>query len=180
MTSFDLQPTLAGEHVIIRPVAEPDRAGMFAAASDPRVWEQHPVRDRYKEDVFNRFFDEALASGSAFTFLDRATDRIIGSSRYFGLDTTLSEIEIGWTFLARDYWGGKHNRDIKRLMLDHAFRYVDTVVFWVGEHNMRSRRAMEKIGAELRDGTFTRELSGADPYVVYEMSKRAWSDRVET
>lgn len=150
MTSFDLQPTLAGEHVIIRPVAEPDRAGMFAAASDPKVWEQHPVRDRYKEDVFNRFFDDALASGSAFTFL------------------------------ARDCWGGTHNRDIKRLMLDHAFRYVDTVVFWVGEHNMRSRRAMEKIGAKLRDGIFTRELSGADPYVVYEISKRAWSDRVET
>lgn len=177
MTTFDLQPTLEGEYVIIRPVVEADRAGMFEAAADPKVWEQHPVRDRYKQDVFNRFFDDALASGSAFTFLDRATGRIIGSSRYFGLDTALSEIEIGWTFLARDCWGGTYNRDIKRLMLDHAFRYVETVVFWVGEHNMRSRRAMEKIGGVLRDGIFTRELSGDDPYVVYQLSRNNWGNR---
>lgn len=171
MTAFDLQPTLEGERVVIRPVAESDRAGMFRAAADPAVWEQHPARDRYEEKTFNRFFDDALATGSAFTFVDRATGRIIGSSRYFGLDMSASEIEIGWTFLARDYWGGSYNREIKKLMLDHAFRFVDTVVFWVGADNLRSRCAMEKIGGVRRDGVFTRELSGEDRHVIYEITK---------
>ena len=179
MTLFDLQPTLEGERVIIRPVVDSDRAGMFAAAADPKVWEQHPVQDRYREDMFNRFFDETLACGSALTFVDRATGSIIGSSRYYGLDPARSEIEIGWTFLARDYWGGSYNREIKQLMLDHAFRFVDTVVFWIGEQNMRSRRAMEKIGGVLRDGIFKRELSGDDAYVIYEIAKSAWQRRVE-
>ncbi len=80
-------------------------------------------------------------------------------------------MEIGWTFLARDYWGGSYNFEIKQLMLDHAFLFVDTVVFWVGEDNMRSRRATEKIGGVLRDGIHYKDISGDSPYVVYELQK---------
>ena len=98
---------------------------------------------------------------------------MIGSSRYNGFDPVASEIEIGWTFLARDYWGGSYNAEIKQLMLEHAFQYVDTVVFWVGETNLRSRRAMEKIGGVLRDGTYTRGVSGADSNVIYEVRKES-------
>ena len=172
--NFDLQPTLTGDRVIIRPIAASDWDDMFAAASDPQIWKQHPATDRYRESVFRNYFDEALETGSAFTFTDRASGTIIGSSRYYGLDADKSEIEIGWTFLSRDYWGGSYNLEIKQLMLDHAFQFVDTVVFWVGEDNMRSRRAMEKIGGVLRDGVFTREASGDEPYVVYEILQRTW------
>lgn len=165
---INLQPTLVGERVTLKPLEATDWQGMFAAAADPAIWEQHPASDRYKEGVFRQYFDDALASGSAFAFVDSNTGDIIGSSRYHGLDTAASEIEVGWTFLARDYWGGSYNAEIKQLMLQHAFGFVDTVVFWIGEGNTRSRRATEKIGAVLRDGIFDKD--GA-PHVVYEIHK---------
>ena len=147
---------------------------MFDAASDPAIWEQHPAADRYKEAVFRKYFDDALGSGSAFAFVHRASGQVIGSSRYYGLDTDTSEIEIGWTFLSRDYWGGSYNAEIKRLMLDHAFLCVETVIFWVGEDNRRSRRAVEKLGGVRRGSTFFREAGGDQPQVVYEISRTHW------
>jgi RimJ/RimL family protein N-acetyltransferase len=172
MTSnFDFQPVLTGARVTVRPISSTDWDGMFAAAADPGIWEQHPASDRYTEVAFRQYFDDAVDSGSAFAFVDQASDRIIGSSRYHGLDPVKSEIEIGWTFLARGYWGGSYNTEIKQLMLEHAFQYVDTVVFWVGEENLRSRKAMEKIGGVLRDEIQFRDFSGDMPYVVYEIRK---------
>lgn len=169
--SPDFQPTLIGDAVIIRPLRPDDWAPMFAAASDPAIWELHPARMRYTEPVFRQFFDAGLASGMAFAFVDRASDELIGSSRYYGYDPARSEVEIGWTFVVRRHWGGTINREIKRLMLDHAFGFVDTVIFWVGEHNLRSRGAMTKIGGVLRDGIFVRELSGDLPNVVFEIKR---------
>jgi RimJ/RimL family protein N-acetyltransferase len=171
--SPDLQPTLTGEHVIVRPVQVSDWEGMFAAASDPKIWALHPESDRYQEAVFRKYFDGAVASGSAFTFVDKKSGNIIGSSRYWGFNADKSEIEIGWTFLARDYWGGSYNAEIKKLMLDHAFSFVETVVFWIGESNVRSRRATEKIGAVLRGGVQHRGDAEEDPHVVYEISKNS-------
>jgi RimJ/RimL family protein N-acetyltransferase len=130
---------------------------------DPAIWEQHPARDRYKEDVFRGFFREALESGGAFVVIDRSTGRIIGSSRYFGYSEERSEIEIGWT-LATAYWGGVYNREMKQLMLRHAFRFVETVVFLVGPQNVRSQRAMEKVGG-VRAGVTRREPGGRESVV---------------
>ena len=121
--------------------------GCFAVASDRLIWEQHPERDRYQEEVFREFFRDALESRSAFVVIDRKTGEIIGSSRYSEFDPQASVVEIGWTFLARAYWGGEYNRELKRLMLDHAFKFVDRVVFGVGVTNFRSQKALEKIGA---------------------------------
>lgn len=171
----NLQPTLIGDRVMIRPVTEDDWTAMFQAASDPKVWELHPARDRYTAPVFRKYFDGALGSGSAFAFVHRETGALMGSSRYHGYDAALSEIEVGWTFLARDYWGGDYNREIKRLMTTHAFTFVNTVVFWVGETNWRSQRAMEKIGGVRRPGRFARPLTGPDQYsVIYEIRKGAF------
>ncbi len=167
----DLQPTLVGERVVVRPLEASDWEGLFAVAGDPGVWALHPASDRYREPVFREFFDGALASGSAFALVERESGRIIGSSRFHGYDPGLREIEIGWTFLGRDYWGGTYNGEIKQLMLAHAFSFVDAVVFWVGVRNHRSRRAMEKIGGVLREGVRTRPLSGDEPHVVYEIRK---------
>ncbi|MBV9993744.1 MAG: GNAT family N-acetyltransferase [Caulobacteraceae bacterium] len=173
----DLQPTLDGRLVTLRPVLPSDWDEMFAVASDPLIWEVHPERRRYEAAIFRRFFESALESRSAFAILGDNGGRIIGSSRYHRHDPELREIEIGWTFLARPYWGGAYNREVKRLMLEHAFGFVDTVVFWVGEENARSRRAMEKIGGILRDGVRTRDhSSGPTPYVVYEIRKAQMKD----
>jgi len=152
--SFDLQPTLEGELVRLRPLRAEDFSVLYAVAADPLVWEQHPAQDRYKEDVFTLFFREALDSGGALIAIDRKDGQVIGSSRFYGYDKEKSEIEIGWTFLARSHWGGVYNREMKRLMLQHAFRFVNTVIFLVGPQNWRSQRALEKIGG-IRTGTKT-------------------------
>ena len=144
---FDLQPHLKGELIELRPLTPEDWNDLFAVASDPLIWVQHPERDRYKEEVFKIFFREALESGGAFVIIDTKGRRIIGSTRFYGYDPQKSEIEIGWTFLARKYWGGRYNREMKQLMLAHAFQFVENVVFYVGENNVRSRKATEKIGA---------------------------------
>lgn len=149
---FDKQPTLRGQLLELRPLRRDDWDALYAVGSDPLIWEQHPQRDRYLEDVFRKFFDEALASGGALVAVDRRTNAIVGSSRFHGYDERASEIEVGWTFLARSHWGGLYNGEMKRLMLDHAARFVEHVVLLIGEDNIRSQRAAEKIGA-VRDGT---------------------------
>jgi N-acetyltransferase len=155
VVAFDLQPHLKGELLELRPLAPADWDDLFAVASDALIWEQHPENDRYREEVFRVFFKEALESGGAFVIADRETQRIIGSTRFYGYDPEQSEIEIGWTFLARKYWGGAYNAEMKQLLLNHAFQFVENVVFFVGEDNVRSQKAMEKIGA-IRVGTVER------------------------
>jgi RimJ/RimL family protein N-acetyltransferase len=167
----DFQPTLTGPTVMVRPIAAADWPELFAAGSDPEIWKVHPSPDRYTEPAFRAYFDGALASKMGFVFVDRSTQKLIGSSRYHGYDAERSEVEIGWTFIVRSHWGGAINREVKRLMLDHAFTFVDTVIFWVGEENWRSQGAMKKIGGVTRDGLFTRESTGAMPYFIFEISK---------
>ncbi len=154
-TPPNLQPTLEGEQIILRPLAPEDFEALHAIASDPLIWEQHPARDRWQREVFQRFFDDALKeptnNGGALIVIDKSTGCVIGSSRYHGYHATKSEVEIGWTFLARSHWGGRYNSEMKRLMLDHAFTFVDRVIFLVGENNIRSQMAMERIGG-VREG----------------------------
>jgi RimJ/RimL family protein N-acetyltransferase len=160
--AFDLQPRLQGQLLELRPLKPNDWDELFVVASDPLIWEQHPERDRYKEEVFKVFFKEALASGGAFVLIDKKTQQIIGSTRFYGYDPEKSEIEIGWTFLARKYWGGRFNAEMKRLLLNHAFKFVESVVFFVGEDNVRSQKAMEKVGA-IKVGTATRAYGNHPP-----------------
>jgi len=147
--SFDFQPTLKGELLELRPLRAEDFDDLYAVASDSLIWEQHPIRDRYKEEIFKGFFRQALESGGALIVIDSRNDQVIGSSRFHGYDEEKSEIEIGWTFLARSHWGGIYNREMKRLMLLHASRFVSNVIFLVGRQNVRSQRAVEKIGGVL-------------------------------
>src|SRR5262249_19838844 len=130
---FELQPTLTGKLLALRPLREHDFEGLYAVASDPLIWEQHPRKDRHKREVFEEFFRGALESGGAFLVVDAATKTAIGSSRYHSWKPDESEVEIGYTFLARRCWGHTYNREMKKLMLDHAFRFVDNVVFAIGE-----------------------------------------------
>src|SRR5262249_26958338 len=123
---FDPQPTLQGELLLLRPLRSDDFPALYAVASDPLIWEQHPASDRYKEEVFREFFREAMESGGAFIAIASKDGRVIGSSRFHGYNQEKSEIEIGWTFLARSHWGGIYNREMKQLMLKHAFRFVNS------------------------------------------------------
>jgi RimJ/RimL family protein N-acetyltransferase len=167
---FDLQPCLQGDLLELRPLCPEDFPELYAVASDPLIWEQHPSKDRYEKEVFAVFFREALESRGALIAIDRESRRVIGSSRFHGYDETTSEVEIGWTFLAKSHWGGAYNREMKRLMLRHAFRFVNSVIFLVGPHNFRSQRAVEKIGG-VRTG-FTVERGGRE-HVVYRIEASA-------
>jgi len=172
MTDFDLQPHLSSDLVELRPLNADDWENLYAVASDPLIWAQHPAFDRYKEDRFRSFFREALESGGAFVIVDRETKRIIGSTRYAGYDREKRQVEIGWTFLACSYWGGRYNGEVKRLMLEHAFKFIDTVFFLVGPNNRRSRRALEKIGA-VYCGSEVADVDGQSMELVrYEIHRK--------
>jgi RimJ/RimL family protein N-acetyltransferase len=177
--AFDPQPHLRGELIELRPLRREDWAELFAVASDPLIWEQHPESDRYQEKVFKTFFKGALESGGAFVVIDTETQQIIGSTRFHGYDPEKSEIEIGWTFLARKYWGGRYNAEMKQLMLAHAFQFVENVVFFVGERNVRSQKATEKIGG-IKSGTATKIYGNRPPspnirYVIRKLQEKAES-----
>jgi RimJ/RimL family protein N-acetyltransferase len=167
--AFELQPTLRGSLLTLRPLDVADYDALFAVAADPLIWELHPDRERYTKARFRVFFDSAIQSGGAFAAIDNEDGSIIGSSRYLALDESRGEVEIGYSFLARSRWGGRYNGEMKRLMLDHAFRFVDRVVFLVGPENWRSRRAVEKIGGVL---VGRRTTAPGRESVVYEILKQ--------
>jgi N-acetyltransferase len=171
--TFDRQPALDDGLLSLRGMCAADWDALFAAASDPLIWEVHPAHDRYQLPVFRRYFDEGMASGGMLAVRDAASGAIIGSSRYDNFDADAREIEIGWTFLTRAYWGGRYNRALKRLMLRHAFTFVETVAFRVGEHNLRSRGAMTKIGGVLTGRVAERVMVGGvlTRHVTFTISK---------
>ena len=169
---MELQPCLVGELLELRPVRPEDWEELFAAASDPLIWEQHPSRTRYQEEVFRKYFQGALDSGGALVAIEKASGKIAGASRYHGYDERESTIEIGFTFLARSYWGGRYNGEMKRLMLEHAFRFVESVTFRVGVQNIRSRKAVEKIGGVLTGRTEMVDANGTMvEHVVYRIRR---------
>jgi len=173
--SFAYQPILKNDLIELRPLAAEDFDALYAVASDPLIWEQHPASDRYELPVFQKFFRDALESGGALIAIDPRTKQVIGSSRFHGYDERKREIEIGWTFLARSYWGGRYNSEMKRLMLQHAFQFVDSVVFLVGPQNLRSQRALEKIGG-VRVGS--RVDGERRENVVYQITSTAFEERL--
>jgi RimJ/RimL family protein N-acetyltransferase len=172
----DLQPTLTGKLIELRPLRPEHWDELYAVASDPLIWEQHPARDRYQENVFREFFRQGLESGGTFVAIDRKTGQVIGTSRFHDYNPELSQIEVGYTFLARSHWGGVYNGEMKELMLRHAFRFVERVVFLIGPENWRSRKAVEKIGGVLVGTRLNHESRES---VVYEITAPTFVARFE-
>lgn len=176
MECLDRQPRLIHPALHLRPMRAADWQDLYAAASDPLIWQQHPAPDRWQEPVFRAYFEQGLACGGALVAIDPAVGRIIGSSRYSAERAGPGEMEIGWTFLVRRYWGGAMNAVMKRLMLDHALHAphaVERVIFAVGEHNLRSRRAMEKIGGRLTDRVIEAPTAR---HVVFAIDREAFAE----
>ncbi len=173
-----MQPTLSDEKLLMRPMAADDWDALYAVASDPQIWALHPAHNRWQEPVFRAYFEEGLASNGALVAIDRAADRVIGSSRYDIRVAGPGEVEIGWSYLARDHWGGQWNAAMKRLMLAEAFRCgFHTVIFLIGETNLRSRRAMEKIGGVLTDRRQSWEMAGQQvSHLIYAISAQDFAN----
>jgi RimJ/RimL family protein N-acetyltransferase len=176
MNSIDWQPYLIGSTLRLRPLAEADYDALFAAASDPLIWEQHPDRERHTRTRFDFYFRSAIESKGALAVIDLKSGTLIGSSRYTDHNSNTSSVEIGFTFLTRNYWGGTYNRELKTLMLNYAFQQVETVYFVVGKNNLRSRKAMTKIGGiEIAEGTSVPVSGDLSKSVIYQIGKSAWA-----
>lgn len=172
MSKPDFQPTLSSPAITLRPLQADDWSALYAVASDPLIWSVHPARNLWQEPAFRTLFETTLASRSALVAIDPATGTIIGSSRYYTGRALPGEVEIGWTFLARSHWGGATNAAMKALMIEHALRHFDSVIFLIGESNFRSRRAMENIGGVLTDRAFMAVIAGtAFRHVIYTIDR---------
>jgi RimJ/RimL family protein N-acetyltransferase len=174
MDNIERQPLLITPRLHLRPLRPDDWEALYAVASDPLIWALHPAHDRWQEPVFRGFFSQALESGGALVAIDPAHGGIIGSSRYDLTRAAPGEMEIGWTFLARRYWGGTMNAVMKRAMIGHALRFVRRVIFVVGENNLRSRRAMEKIGGVLTERIIEVPGSPQGRHVVYAIDREGF------
>lgn len=170
-----LQPILESDLVYLRPLESEDFENLYAVASDPFIWEQHPNKDRYKREVFETFFRGAMLSKGAFLIFDKASEKAIGSTRFYDFDETANSIFIGYTFYARAFWGRNYNATVKKLMLDYIFSFVENVRFHVGKENVRSRKAMEKLGAKLIGEEIVAYFGEPDRVnVVYSIAKTDW------
>lgn len=167
MADFVLQPVLTGKQITLLPLQADDFEALYLAASDPLIWQQHPEPNRYQREVFTRFFDSGIASGSAFKVVDNQSGLVIGSSRYYDINLAERELAIGYSFLARSHWGGAVNGEMKQLMLQHAFLHVDKVWLHIGADNIRSRRAVEKIGGVFSHQVEAKNAAGETEYKVH-------------
>ncbi|OXA93214.1 GNAT family N-acetyltransferase [Flavobacterium hercynium] len=171
-SNFNLQPEVLEDDITkLIPLKEGHFDALYEVASDPLIWEQHPMKDRYKIEVFRSFFDAAINSQSSFLILDKNTNEIVGNTRYYDYNAEKSSIAIGFTFIARKFWGGLHNKSNKKLLMDYAFKYVNTIVFHIGAENIRSQKAVAKLGA-VKTKEMMVSSNGVDlPHFEYELSK---------
>lgn len=173
--NFSIQPTLENENVKLIPLQEIDFERLFAVASDPEVWAMHPNKERYKRDVFQNFFKGAIESKGAFLIIDKNSEDVLGSTRFYDFNENEQSIFIGYTFYGTNSWGKNINSQVKKMMLDYIFQFVDKVIFHVGKDNIRSVKAMNKLGAK-NLGELEVAYFGEDSKVnvVFEIKKEDW------
>lgn len=177
-SGFQLQPVLSNELVTLRPLGENDFERLYKVASDPLLWEQHPNKDRHKREVFENFFKGAMESKGAFLITRNDTEEAIGSSRYYDYDPEKSSVAIGYTFIARNCWGGTYNPAVKKLMLAHAFHFVKEVLFHIGAVNIRSQKAIQRLGAtKLKEEEIAYYGEAPKLNYIYSIRKEDWIRR---
>jgi RimJ/RimL family protein N-acetyltransferase len=175
MMNFSIQPTLENENIQLIPLTGCDFERLFEVASDPKVWEQHPNKERYKREVFENFFQGALESKGAFLVIDQKTEAVLGSTRFYNFNEKDKSILIGYTFYGTKSWGKNINSGVKKMMLDYIFEFVDLVIFHVGKENIRSVKAMNKLSAEnLGEEEVAYFGEDSKTNVVFQIKKENW------
>lgn len=170
---INLQPILDNKLIRIKPLIEQDYKLLYQVAMDPLIWKQHPFPGRYKRNEFDRFFKDSIDSNGALVIIDKKNGKIIGSSRFKKVDLIENAVEIGWTFLSRKYWGGKYNISLKLLMIDYAFTFFEDVIFYVSQNNIRSQKAIEKLGAK-KTNEIKFYSNTANNDLIYRINKNDW------
>ncbi|QIY90312.1 GNAT family N-acetyltransferase [Chryseobacterium gallinarum] len=177
--NFSVQPVLENEELQLIPLQQGDFESLYEVASDPEVWEQHPNKDRYKREVFTNFFQGAIESKGAFKIIEKATGDVLGSSRYYNFDEDDNHIFIGYTFYGTKYWGKGINPQVKKLMLEYIFQFVDKVHFHIGKENFRSQIALERLGGKKiaeEEVAYFGEPTRTN--FVYEIKKEDWYEKI--
>lgn len=169
-----MQPLISGNDISIRPLLESDFEELFSCASDKDIWSGHPSQDRYKYSEFKLYFQSAIESGTSVVVYENASNNIIGLSRYYFPDAARNNISIGFTFLAKEYWGGKTNYELKKIMLEHAFRFYDSVWFHIGPSNIRSQKATLKVGAYFTHEEMLAISGKPELWRCYKIDKQQW------
>ena len=173
---FDPQTELDNDLLRLKPLRQTDFDGLYAAASDPNVWVGHPVKDRYQREVFERYFQFLMDSKTTLVVLDRSSGHIIGCSRYYAAPDRPDGVAVGFTFLNTAHWGGRTNFELKRLMLDHAFKVFPEVWFHIDPTNIRSQKATAKLGATHACDAVL-DLSGTPvSWMCFSLTKEAWNE----
>ena len=172
-TEFNLQPEVLEDDIIkLIPLQENHFEELCKAASDPLIWEQYPIKDRYKLENFKPFFEGAINSNGAFLILEKATSEIMGTTRFYDYNAENLSVGIGFTFITRKFWGGPYNKAVKKVMIDYAFESLNSVIFHVAFENHRSQKAVLKLGAEkINEVNFN--MNGVDIlHFEYELQKQ--------
>lgn len=151
MAKFDTRKLLENDVVKLIPLEATHFEELYAVASDSKIWEQHPNKNRYKRKVFSTFFEGAILSNGAYLIVVKATDEICGSTRFYDYEESENSILVGYTFLATKWWGRGINPAVKHLMFNTAFEQIDKIILHIGETNFRSQVAIEKLGGSKID-----------------------------
>jgi RimJ/RimL family protein N-acetyltransferase len=145
--------SLEGRHVRLEPLAKTHLAGLAQVGLDEELWRWIPVPVRTAKDMaayIKTALDEQKRGVSLpFALIEKATGRAIGSTRYGNIDRTHHRVEIGWTWVARDWQRSVVNTEAKYLLLRHAFETLGCirVELKTDSLNERSRAAILRIGA---------------------------------
>jgi N-acetyltransferase len=176
---FNIQSRLENEKVILLPLHQDDFEDLYTVSADPKIWEQHPNKDRWKKEVFRTFFDGAMQSMGAFKIIDKTNNNVIGSTRFYEYNEKEKSILIGYTFYSTKYWGSGINHAVKRIMLDYIFRFVSKVNFHIGASNIRSQISIERLGAT-KIGEQEVAYFGEQPKLnfVYSLNKEEWLSKI--
>ncbi|MEM6309959.1 MAG: GNAT family N-acetyltransferase [Pseudomonadota bacterium] len=178
LTSWKL-PRVARDGLRLEPLKRAHEADLTDAASDPRIWAGHPVKVRYKPDVFKGYFEFLLSGGGTVVVSENDTGRVVGCSRYYPVPDIPDAIGIGFTFLVRDHWGGPSNFTLKSMMLDHAFQTFDTVWFHVDPSNFRSQAATAKIGVSYQYDDQLALGPRISSWKCYTITRAQWAEKKE-
>lgn len=173
--NFSIQPILENDKVILFPLLKDDFDALYVVASDPKVWEQHPNKDRWQKDIFQSFFDGAMQSKGAFKIVDIQTGEVAGSTRFYDYNEKDNSILIGYTFYGTKFWGKGMNPSVKKLMMEYIFQYVDKVYFNIGALNVRSQIAISRLGAvKIAEEDIAYYGEAPKRNFVYEIKKEDW------
>lgn len=179
--TFDTQTILENDRVLLLPLTPEDFDALYAQASNPEVWEQHPTKNRWQKEVFENFFAGAIASKGAYKVMDKNTGQVIGSTRFYDHNPKEASVCIGYTFYGKPYWGKGFNPAVKKLMLEYAFQFVEVVVFHIGACNIRSQIAIGRLGAQqVGEEMIVYAGEQANQNVIYHLTKDDWRKHVES